>query len=152
MRAVERDTHALTNGNRRELMMKYEKKISACAHPRPHTKKTGRPEGFTLIELLVVIAIIGILAAMLLPALAKAKEQAYKVSCIGTLRSIVQASMMYVNDFDELMPAPNWYIGAWGNEDTFDIGGWAYGSNRPTSNPSPGNEFDPDVHLQTGQL
>lgn len=59
---------------------------------------------FTLIELLVVIAIIAILAAMLLPSLARAKESGKRISCLNTLRQLSLASQMYVNDNQDYYP------------------------------------------------
>jgi len=61
-------------------------------------------KGFTLIELLVVIAIIAILAAVLFPVFAKAREKARQTSCLSNMKQIVLAFQMYVQDYDELSP------------------------------------------------
>ncbi len=63
-----------------------------------------RRRGFTLIELLVVIAIIAILAAILFPVFARAREAARKSSCLSNLKQIGLGAMMYVQDYDEMYP------------------------------------------------
>ena len=66
-----------------------------------------RSRGFTLIELLVVIAIIAILAAILFPVFARAREAARKATCISNVKQLVLACIMYAQDYDEVLPAAN---------------------------------------------
>src|SRR5579862_3576887 len=68
--------------------------------------------GFTLIELLVVIAIIAILAAILFPVFAQAREKARQTTCVNNNKQWTTAAMMYVQDYDETFPpAFGWYPG-----------------------------------------
>ena len=82
-------------------------------------------QGFTLIELLVVIAIIAILAAILFPVFARARENARKATCQSNLKQIGNASMMYTQDYDEKLPCA--YRGIYpAAVDTWDSGGHGF--------------------------
>ncbi|MEN6641417.1 MAG: DUF1559 domain-containing protein [Armatimonadia bacterium] len=64
--------------------------------------------GFTLIELLVVIAIIAILAAILFPVFAKAREKARQASCLSNAKQLATACLGYAQDYDETLPMSRW--------------------------------------------
>jgi len=68
-------------------------------------------KGFTLIELLVVIAIIAILAAILFPVFARAREQARKSSCLSNIKQLGLGMLMYVQDYDERFPNGRYVAG-----------------------------------------
>ncbi|MBC8136110.1 MAG: DUF1559 domain-containing protein [Fibrella sp.] len=81
-----------------------------------------RHRGFTLIELLVVIAIIALLAAILFPVFAQAREKARSISCVSNLKQIGLGIMMYAQDHDETYPInhADWCASYLGNPDSFD--------------------------------
>jgi len=105
-----------------------------------------RSSGFTLIELLVVIAIIAVLAAILFPVFARAREKARAASCTSNLKQLGLAVMMYAQDWDETLPVAfsgiNWWQGTW-KERVFpyvkNIQVYACPSAPTNVNPGPGH-------------
>jgi len=104
------------------------------SRPGIPTKESIRrgPAGFTLIELLVVIAIIGILAAMLLPALQAAKQSAWGTGCISNKRQIQIAYTMYVGDNADRLPINQ--VGNTSGGWVTSYLDWTAGANSPNTN------------------
>jgi prepilin-type N-terminal cleavage/methylation domain-containing protein len=97
----------------------------------PDFKNQPRLQAFTLVELLVVIAIIGILAAMLLPALSKAKQSGYRAVDLNNLKQLNLAMNLVATDNSDVMPWPNWFSG---EQDTHQQG-WLYALDPSASGP-----------------
>ncbi len=89
--------------------------------PRTRRGFTNARRAFTLIELLVVIAIIAILAAILFPVFAQAREKARATACLSNTKQLGTAAMMYVQDYDEMYPCNSWDNPYTGTKDN-DIG------------------------------
>jgi prepilin-type N-terminal cleavage/methylation domain-containing protein/prepilin-type processing-associated H-X9-DG protein len=114
-----------------------------------------RKTGFTLIELLVVIAIIAILAAILFPVFARAREKARQTSCLSNLKQLGLAIQMYAQDYDERLTRPYRYMYPNGTRSLFwwgdmmqpyiknyqllecPSGSWSYTYLRPSGLPNP---------------
>lgn len=122
--------------------------LSSLSHPWGSRARCA----FTLIELLVVIAIIAILAAMILPALAKAKQKTQGIQCMNNLRQLTIAWILYSGDFNDKL-APNGGIGSIAlsmTDPNINNGNWVHGV-MGTQYGSPVSNTDPNL-VKAGSL
>jgi prepilin-type N-terminal cleavage/methylation domain-containing protein/prepilin-type processing-associated H-X9-DG protein len=126
------------------LMRSYSKKGTRVCVPR-RVARTWQVIAFTLIELLVVIAVIAILATLLLPALAKAKEEGRCANCKSNLRQLTLCWEMYADDNQGVLAPNNWidYVSAGGGGGFNQSVSWCNGDARMDTTTS---------NLQTGLL
>jgi len=119
------------------------------------TRMTDKRSGFTLIELLVVIAIVAILAAILFPVFARAREKARQTSCLSNVKQISLGIMMYVGDYDEMWPVAYYYGPGWSPEYAWDFcvdynaGTWTLGLIGPYMKNAQINQCPSVKNLQT---
>jgi prepilin-type N-terminal cleavage/methylation domain-containing protein len=100
-------------------------------------------KGFTLIELLVVIAIIAILAAILFPVFARAREKARQASCQSNLKQLTLGLLQYMQDYDETIPIGSWVSPALGGGIDTTCGRTSAGCARNNDQVADGNVRNP---------
>jgi prepilin-type N-terminal cleavage/methylation domain-containing protein len=139
-----------------DINLRMSKNKVALAAGRARASKheeTRRSQAFTLIELLVVIAIIAILAALLLPALARGKAQSQQTKCISNNHQIMLCFLMYAMDYNDFFPMSRDWEDTGGQNGEYNIPpGIIYMTNRPLrpyqGNPAifdcPADHGDPD--------
>src|SRR5213593_2420962 len=118
---------------------------------RSARKRAGRPaallSGFTLLELLVVIVIVSVLAALLLPALAKAREQGRASVCRNNMRQLALAMTLYADDNSDYLPWPGDVDRNWQPD-------WVFGGQDNTYPADPNKWRNPGygLHAESGSI
>jgi prepilin-type N-terminal cleavage/methylation domain-containing protein/prepilin-type processing-associated H-X9-DG protein len=124
-----------------EQLEREELSSQSLKFPQSGVKARSLKSAFTLIELLVVIAIIAILAALLLPALAKARDRALGIACLSNTKQMGIAITMFAGDHRDIFPAPKlwWRGGPWRNSLGLQCGGewWQSAKYSDPNTPAP---------------